>query len=148
MPNFSLNWQVWIFGPNLPKKGVFGLKQKKWTVPWILHNQICLGAKLQLKLRILIFFGLICAKREFPVENGKIAFVRASLVVTYYTKLFYVGADRHSGILMSLLLLIAETIRRRTKTIHRRTRRDKIKKPCWRQLHISNSRMIAEKIKR
>ena len=33
LPNFSLNWQVWFFGPNLPKKGVFSLKQKKLTVP-------------------------------------------------------------------------------------------------------------------
>ena len=35
---------------------------------------------------------------------------RAFMVVTYYIKLFRVGADRHNGILMSLLLLAAETI--------------------------------------
>ena len=28
VPNFSLNWQFLIFGPNLPQKGVYGLKQK------------------------------------------------------------------------------------------------------------------------
>ena len=28
VPNFSLNWQFYIFGPNLPQKGVYGLKQK------------------------------------------------------------------------------------------------------------------------
>ena len=32
------------------------------------------------------------------------------MVVTYYIKLFRTGADRHNGILMSLLLLVAETI--------------------------------------
>ena len=31
--NFSLNWQFWFFKPNLPKKGIFGHKQKKWTLP-------------------------------------------------------------------------------------------------------------------
>ena len=32
------------------------------------------------------------------------------MVVTYYIKAFRRGADRHNGILMSLLLLVAETI--------------------------------------
>ena len=31
------------------------------------------------------------------------------MVVTYYITLFQMGADRHNGILMSLLLLVAET---------------------------------------
>ena len=44
----------------------------------------------------------------FPVENGKIALVRASMVLTYYFKLFHTGADRHNGISMSLLLLVAK----------------------------------------
>ena len=42
--------------------------------------------------------------------NAKIALLRASMVVTYYIKLFWMGADRHSGILMSLLLPVADTI--------------------------------------
>ena len=45
----------------------------------------------------------------FPIENRKIALSRASMVITYYIKLFRTGADRHNGILMSLLLLVAET---------------------------------------
>ena len=49
-------------------------------------------------------------KRELPFENGKIALVHASMVVTYYIKLFRTRAERHNGILMSLLLLVAETI--------------------------------------
>ena len=32
------------------------------------------------------------------------------IVVTFYIKIFRVEADRHNGILMSLLLLVAETI--------------------------------------
>ena len=33
------------------------------------------------------------------------------MVVTYYIKLFHTGADKHNGILMSLLLLVADTIK-------------------------------------
>ena len=43
--------------------------------------------------------------------NAKIVLLRASMVVIYYIKLFRTGADRHKGILMSLFLLVAETIR-------------------------------------
>ena len=32
-PNFILNWQFWFFGPNLPKKGIYNLKQKKLKPP-------------------------------------------------------------------------------------------------------------------
>ena len=76
---------------------------------WILHIRISLGTKFQLKLIVLTFFSPNLFKREFPVENGKIALVRASMVATYYIKLFRIGADRHNGILISLLLLVAET---------------------------------------
>ena len=31
------------------------------------------------------------------------------MVITYYIKLFRTGPDKHNGILMSLLLLVAET---------------------------------------
>ena len=37
-------------------------------------------------------------------------FVCVQMIVTYYIKLFRTRAERHNGILMSLLLLIAETI--------------------------------------
>ena len=36
------------------------------------------------------------------------------MVIAYYIKLFRTGADRHNGILMSLLLLVAETIKVKT----------------------------------
>ena len=32
------------------------------------------------------------------------------MVITYYIKLFRMGADRHDGIVMSVLLLVTETI--------------------------------------
>ena len=47
---------------------------------------------------------------EFLVETGKIALVRASMVVTYYSILFRTGPTDTNGILMPLLLLVAETI--------------------------------------
>ena len=88
-----------------------------------MHIRFSLSTKFQCKLTILFFcffvvffvlfcfvflFYLICPKRVFPVENRKIA--RSSMVVTYYIKLSHKGADRHNSILMSLLLLVAETM--------------------------------------
>ena len=52
---------------------------------------------------------MVC-KIGFTNWNAKIALLRASMVVTYYIKLFRTGADRQNGILISLLLLVAETI--------------------------------------
>ena len=89
-----------------------------------------LGTIFQLKLTNLIFWAKFVQKRcfrsktekmnsaiefciEFPVENGKIVLLRASMVVTYYIKLFNTVDDRHSGILMSLLLLVAEKMKKR-----------------------------------
>ena len=100
--------------PSFTKKGVSNIKQKKEKVNttikcWIF--ELAKGPKFQLKLTILGFFDQIWPKMEFPVEHGKIALVRASIVVTYYIKLFRTGDDRHNGILMSLLLLVAETIK-------------------------------------
>ena len=48
-------------------------------------------------------------KRVFPVQNEKIALVRAFVVVSYYIKPLHSGADRDNGTLMSLLLLVTET---------------------------------------
>ena len=49
-------------------------------------------------------------KLVFQTETWKLLFLRASMVVTYYFKLFQTRVDRHNGILLSLLLLVAETI--------------------------------------
>ena len=150
VPNFGLNWQFWFIGSSLPKKGVSGLNTKSKYHHCILHIRISLGNKLQVKLRILIFwtklvqkgefqseankvniiivfcifelvwvpnfglnrkfwhFGPNLPKKVFPIGNGKIALVRTSMVVTYYIKPFRTGADKHKGILMSLLLLVAK----------------------------------------
>ena len=51
---------------------------------------------------------MVC-KIGFTNWNAKIALLRASMVVTYYIKHFQTGADRHNGILMSLLFIVAET---------------------------------------
>ena len=69
----------------------------------------------------MIFFDQICSEREFQIENGKIAFMRPSMVVTYYIKLSWTGAYRHNGILMSLRLLAAETKSPSQKLIERNT---------------------------
>ena len=61
------------------------------------------------------FFNQIWPIRVFPAENGKIVLVRGSMVVTYYIKIFCTGANRHNGILMSLLLLVARTINSNNK---------------------------------
>ena len=52
VPDFTLNKQFWNLGPNLPRKGIFGPKQKSEHHHWILHIQISLGTKFQLKLTI------------------------------------------------------------------------------------------------
>ena len=44
--------------------------------------------------------------------NAKITPLRVSMFFTYYIKFFRTGTDRHNGILMSLLLLVAETTRK------------------------------------
>ena len=54
--------------------------------------------------------------------NPKIALLRASMVVTYYIKLFRTRADRHNGILMSLLLLVSETINTQFEILERSER--------------------------
>ena len=52
---------------------------------------------------------MVCRIR-FTTRNAKIALLRTSMVITYYIKLFRTGADRHNGVLISLPLLVAQTI--------------------------------------
>ena len=52
---------------------------------------------------------MVC-KIGFTNWKTKIALLRASMAVTYYIKLFRIGTERCNSILMSVLLLIAETI--------------------------------------
>ena len=69
-----------------------------------------LDTKFQLTPTVLIFFDQICPKRVSPDKKGKFGLARASMVVIFYIKLFRTGANRHTGIIMSLLLLVAETV--------------------------------------
>ena len=63
---------------------------------WILKTLYCIGC-------------VVVCKIGFTNWNAKITLLRASMVITYYIKLFRTGAGRHNGILMSLLLLVAKT---------------------------------------
>ena len=61
-----------------------------------------------------------CFEPNFPkkgISGCKIEPVSVSTAVTYYIKLLHTGGDRHNGILMSLLLLVAETIKITTANI-------------------------------
>ena len=83
----------------------------------IIHMYILQTRTESLKLRMVFHDCMRCVlvcKIGFANWNVKIALLRASMVVTYYIKPFRTGADRHNGILMSLLLLVAET-----KTLHK-----------------------------
>ena len=107
VPNFTLNWQFWFFGPNLAKEYLVKIG-KKWTTyephifeisryqtsasrikfaskgfsqskkervnsthHWILHIQISLGTKFQLKLTILIFWTIFAQKGYFQSLSEK-----------------------------------------------------------------------------
>ena len=76
VPNFSLNWQFWLFWPDLPKKGCSDLKQKKET-PHILHIflhiQINLVRNFSSNWQYWLF-GSNLPKMVFPVENRKSEF--------------------------------------------------------------------------
>ena len=73
LPNFRLNWQFWIFWPYLSKKGVSGLKLKKWTPHIfyiILHIQISIVRNFSSNWQ-LWFHGSNFPKKVFPVKNWK-----------------------------------------------------------------------------
>ena len=105
-----------IFGTNIKKK-ITRLVETRESEHhnWTLHIQISLSTSFQLKLTILSFWNAFTQKANFHSKE-KIAFLRVSMVVTYYIKLFPTGADIHNGILMSLLLLVAES--RRDSKLH------------------------------
>ena len=111
---FQLKLTIWFAGSNLLKKGIPVLKKKKWTPP--LNSAYSNQSRYQISVKTdnFDFLDHISSKGVFPVKNRKNMVVRVSMVVTYYIKLFRKGADRHSGILMSLLLLVAETKTRET----------------------------------
>ena len=106
---FQLKRTRLIFWTKLAQEGCFRSKtEKSEQCLCIQHIRISRGPKFQLKLTILTFFYQICPKSEFSFKNGKNALVRASMFVTHYIKLIRTRADRHNGILTSLLLLVVE----------------------------------------
>ena len=60
------------------------------------------------KILYCIMRVMVC-KTGFTNWNAKMALLRTSMVVTYYIKLFRTTDNRHNSILMSLILLVAET---------------------------------------
>ena len=90
------------------QKGCFRSKTEKMNIiDWILHIWISSGTKFQLKLTSLIFFTKLAPKKNFRLktENSHLWVRPWSLITILNT-----GADWHNGILLSLLLLVAETI--------------------------------------
>ena len=88
VPNFSLKWQFWFFNPSLTH---FSLK---------------------------LFLTKFDRKGYFRSKTEKSHLCRhLSMVITYYIKLYRTGTDRHNGILKSLLLVIAETIIKRHRSM-------------------------------
>ena len=82
-PNFRLNWQLWFFWTDLPKKGFSCLKQKKWTIHIfyiILNIQISLvqnfSSKYELRLRICIFWIKFAQK---GISSQKLKKLKSSL---------------------------------------------------------------------
>ena len=69
--NFRLHWQIWLFGPNLPKKGISSLNRNNKHGHWILHIRIRLATKFQLKLVILIFWTKFRQKGYFSSKTRK-----------------------------------------------------------------------------
>ena len=111
---FKLVWvlnfyfkQFWILRPNFSKKSISGPNRKSSHHHWILHIRLRLGFKFQLKLTILIFWTNFFPTLVFQ----KIALLQVPVVITYYGKLIRKMANRHNHISVSLLLLVAETIR-------------------------------------
>ena len=70
--NFSLNWQFWFFGANLPKRNNSGQKWKSEQHYLILDIRISLGTKFKFKLTILIFWIKFSQKGYFRFKTRKV----------------------------------------------------------------------------
>ena len=69
IPNFSFNWQFWLFWPDSPKKVFLVENRKSEHHHGILHIWISLGTKFQLKLIILSFWTKFTQKRYFQLKT-------------------------------------------------------------------------------
>ena len=68
------------------------------------NSRAVYGPELKLCIRCV----MIC-KIGFIDCKAKIALLHLSMLVTYYIKLFWMGANRHNTTLISLLLLVAKS---------------------------------------
>ena len=111
VPTFTLSKQYLIFCTKFTRKIYFWSKKKKNEhYRWVLNLWISLGTKFQPKLTIFAFWTKCAQKRYLRSKKRKIAISSASMVITYHSKLFRSGANRHNRIFMSLLLLVSKTI--------------------------------------
>ena len=76
--SFTLDWQFWHFGPNLPKGAFLIENVKSEHRHWILHIRISLGINFHLKLPILIFWT-----KFWSISDQKLKSWRASLNSPY-----------------------------------------------------------------
>ena len=69
--NLSLNWQFWLFGRNLTKKGISGLKENEWT--WSLNSAYsnCPGYQILVEADNLHFVDQFPPKEYFWSEQKK-----------------------------------------------------------------------------
>ena len=70
--SFTLNWQLWLPGPNFPKKSISGLERKSDCHLWILHVRITLEVKFHLKLTMLTFWTKYARKGYFQLKTKKV----------------------------------------------------------------------------
>ena len=84
LPDFSLKQQFWFFEPSLPKR-VFPVKNKKREHHrWIVHIQVSLDTKFQLKITVLIFWTEYAQKWYFQtkMENHTCVSVHGCYLIT------------------------------------------------------------------
>ena len=73
--NFTLYKQFWMFGPNFPKKHIYGQNRKIEYRHWISLIQISLGTKFQLKAGFRYFYQIcIFSPNDSPLKTMKNVF--------------------------------------------------------------------------
>ena len=104
---FQQKLTILIFWTKYTQKSYFcSITEKSKHHHWIVHIQISLGTEFQLKLTIMIFWDKFSQKGYFQSKIKKIALLRASVVVTYYIRLFCTAIKKHNNILISLIFLV------------------------------------------
>ena len=96
VPNLSLNWQLWVFGSNLLKKGISGFKQKKWKSP--LNSAYSNNSRYQISVQTDNFESLeqIWLKKAFLAQNRKdehqhsILHIQISLSIKFHFIQFWI----------------------------------------------------------